>query len=411
VTSWPGNPKLLVVVERGSKRVTLWDLDALDNGSSTIVEINEAFVPTAPAGEFVGVTGFAFHPMFLDADGGDQRFVYVRYNRVATVEAGSTTTVRTFVKRFEIAPGKTSVTDASETTVYTWPTVQTGHGSGTLQFDRRPNLGTFRLFVPMPDDALANTGAAGVCCEAAKAQGLPTSSDIGRLLSIDVIATGFPVTVEAQGFRNPFGFSVDRGATSNGFGRGDVWIGDTGHTFTGSIMRVLPGTVSVDNYGWPWREVNGGALWGSQPQTRLADGSANPTLYSAAPNPLCAEPPTPPTYTQPLLGFSDADEYMPSVRDAIIGGVTYRGAHVPALTNRYVFATFGVGQPPRIYHTSPTIAGQPQNISGTTGTSNWPFGSGIHALGDDWSGANLYVVRVDPSTSAIPDGSIWRIDP
>lgn len=413
VTSWPGNSRLLVVVERGSKHVTLWDLDNLDAGSTTIVKIEEAYQATSPTGEFIGVTGVAFHPQFLDADGGEKRVIYVRYNRDSTVE-GATTTRRTFVKSFDIAPGKVTVSYGTETTVYTWPTVQTAHGSGGLHFDRRSGLNSVRLFVPMPDDAEANTTNNGMCCRAAAAQGLPTSSDLGRLLSIDVHATGFPVTVEAQGFRNPFGFCVDRGATSNGLGRGDVWLGDTGHMFTGSIIRVLPGTGPVENYGWPWQEVDGAQPWNAQPMTRDADCSTNPTLYGNVAN-ACPESSPAPAYTLPFLGFADQAEFGFNGRDALIGGVVYRGTYVPALTNRYVFATYGNGRLPRVYHGSSTAAGAPTDISTTLGITTaggWAVGEGIHAVGDDWSGQNLYIVRVDGSVGgAAGNGSVWRIDP
>jgi hypothetical protein len=419
VTSWPGNPRLLVVVERGSRQVTLWDLDALADGPTTIVKIDEAFLTSAPTVDFIGVTGVAFHPDFLDADGGEKRALYVRYNREATVESGIGTTVRTFVKSFEIATGKVQVTYSTETTVYTWPTMQTGHGSGTLQFDRRSGLNTERLFVPMPDHAEADTLATGMCCRAARAQGTSTSSDpdIGRLLSIDVHATGFPVTVEAQGFRNPFGFSVDRGATSNGQGRGDVWLGDTGHTVTGSIIRVLPGTVSVENYGWPWLEVDRTQGWTSQPMVRAADCSMNPTLYGNISN-SCPETSPAPSYSLPFIGFADDVVFGTSSRDAIIGGVVYRGTNVSSLTDRYVFGIYGNGRLPRVYHSSSTATNlEPTDISSslgisTSGSTGWTSTTGIHAIGDDWSGENLYIVRVDSSvTGSTGNGTVWRIDP
>lgn len=339
VTSWPGNSELLVVVERGSRQVTLWDLEALDDGPTVIFESDAIYQPTAITQEFIGITGVAFHPSFID---GAKRYIYIRYNRGATIEPFIGTTHRTFVTRYEIPHGKVKVKMSSATAVYTWPTMETGHGSGTLQFDRRANQPNALLYVPMPDHAPPDMTSFGNCCDAVLAQGSPNASDIGRLLSINVDSPAFPVTVEAQGLRNPFGFSVDRGNVSTGLGQGDVWIGDTGFQFTGAIIRWVPGAGPIENYGWPWREVDGLQSWGV-PVMRNAHCQADPTLHGPPMSMnACAESSPAPVYTVPFLGFSDLDEFVMTLpplsvdHDALIGGLVYRGSAVPALTDRYV---------------------------------------------------------------------------
>ncbi len=141
VTSWPDNPDLLVVVERGGARVTLWDLAALDAGPTTVLDLGgdastaqEAYTPTSTTKDSLGITAGAFHPKFHDARSGSQRDFSMRYNRVVTTEPGFGPTYRTFVKRYKIAPGKVNATTASATVVYTFPTQLTGHGHRKLVF-------------------------------------------------------------------------------------------------------------------------------------------------------------------------------------------------------------------------------------------------------------------------------------
>jgi len=421
VTSWPGNTKLLVVVERGKRAVTLWDTADPAAAPQTIVEIPEAYLPVSTTSDFIGITGVAFHPKFLDAPGGGQRFLYVRYNRAATIEPGVGTTFRTFVKRYQIKPGKVSVAQGSETTVYTWPTMLTGHGSGTLAFDRRPNLPSARLYVPMPDHApgslIGSSGMTHACCLAAGAQGSPSASDVGRLLAIEVDVTGFPLTVEAQGLRNPWGTSVDRGDALNSAGRGDVWMGDTRHMFTGSVIRLIPGSGPIANYGWPWREVNGDEFWTMQPIIRDAHCHSSPMLYTTPPeNHPCPESVPQPPYSLPYLGFSDRDEFGLGSHDAMIGGHVYRGTSISALTNRYIFATYGVFTRPRIYHASISSPGTPVRMMAAgqdlPQQAGWNTNQLIMSIGEDFDGDWTYVVVVDTTFPGVVvgNGSIWRLN-
>jgi hypothetical protein len=302
VTSWPGNADILVVAERGIGKVTYWDTSTPGVPTHTILDLSaQAWVPGGFS-EFVGVTAVVFHPHFLTDPA--QRFIYVRFN-----SQGSPTTN---VVRYKIPPGSLKANPASATTMYTWPTVSTGHGSGTLQFDTRPGH-EHRLYVPMPDDSTP-----GNCCDEARVQGIGGASDLGQLMVVEVNSTPPVAWNAATGLRNPFGFSVDRGDISTFAGRGDVWI----------------------------------------------------------------------------------------------GGYTYRNDAIPALQNRYVFATYGT-QGPRI--DSLPVAGTPgapTNHTTALGMSSWgPSQFFIHGLGQDAKG-DLYVVRVDQSsTSQLDNGAIFQVTP
>ncbi len=390
VTSWPGNADILVVAERGIGKVTYWDTSTPGVPTHTILDLSaQAWVPGGFS-EFVGVTAVVFHPHFLTDPA--QRFIYVRFN-----SQGSPTTN---VVRYKIPPGSLKANPASATTMYTWPTVSTGHGSGTLQFDTRPGH-EHRLYVPMPDDSTP-----GNCCDEARVQGIGGASDLGQLMVVEVNSTPPVAWNAATGLRNPFGFSVDRGDLSTFAGRGDVWIGAVGTPITGSILRWVPAGL-FRNYGWPWYEGDASQPWTTLPSVTLT----NCGLQTYSPPTSCGLPPGGISVELPYSVFSDFVEYG-GAHDALIGGYTYRNDAIPALQNRYVFATYST-QGPRIYSLPVTgTPGAPTNHTTALGMSSWgPSQFFIHGLGQDAKG-DLYVVRVDQSsTSQLDNGAIFLVTP
>jgi len=423
VTAWPDNSRILVVVERGSGKITWWALDALDKSPRTILDLanytgvnppgfGDVYLPTSFL-DFVGVTAIAFDPDFRIG----QRFVYVRYNERTLDAQGNTVGVTTHVVRWEIPAGMEEVSTASMTPLGSWPTTATGHGSGTLHFDTRGNMGQKTLYIPMPDDAEANPqGASNTCCMMARAQNLPYFGTLGylpywgRLLAMDVSVSPPIVTVEAQGLRNSFGFSVDRGQATTGAGRGNVWLADTGYQDTGSIIRWMPSpTGPIENYGWPWRQVNGQIPWMGQPEVQ--DG---PCRFD--PN-GCPEPIPPPVYTNAYVGFSDRDVYGPGGgRDALVGSIVYRGSGVPSLTDRLIVATYGVGRSPEVLSLDAAWSGTgpfpaPSNLSTALGMSSWGNSNWtIHGLGQDHAGTIL-IARVNEMGGAqVANGAIYSIN-
>jgi uncharacterized repeat protein (TIGR03806 family) len=118
--------------------------------------------------------------------------------------------------------------------------------------------------------------------------------------------------IYAWGFRNPSRWSFDRQT-------GDLWLGDRGQSAFEEVDRVALG----GNYGW-----------------RCSEGTLNTGLPCGSDTNL-------------LLPVA---QYGRGEGDAITGGYVYRGAAVPALGGRYVFADLGSG---RIWHiandTAPTL--------------------------------------------------------
>lgn len=154
---------------------------------------------------------------------------------------------------------------------------------------------------------------------------LPTHSQdttnwLGKLLRIDPRTDAFPQDsmrhyavpasnpvatspflpeVVAVGLRNPFRCGFDTLS-------GDLYIGDVGATRHEEVSVFPANATSVLNFGWPCRE----GLAISSPPCRLGD-------------PL----------TNPLLSLSRAES------TCIVGGQIYRGAAIPWLVGRYVFAS------------------------------------------------------------------------
>jgi len=387
----------LVVVERGSRKITYWDTSVAGIPNHVVLDL--APLAHMPGGfsDFAGVTAFAFHPDFLTDPA--KRFFYVRYNSPNPAPT-------THIDRWEIPPGSLKAYPNTRTAIYTFPTASTSHPSGTIHFDTAPSASS-KLYVPMPDNSGVSIPVSAMdCCDQSRVQGTMGPTDLGQLMAIDVDATPPVAWSNAVGLRNPFGFSVDAGDVATGFGQGDVWIGDVGHTFTGNIIRWVPGG-AYRNYGWPWSEGNGNALWPMQPQIQQTPCGASPSNVPVT----CGEP-VPTTYSLPYTVFSDFQEFPNGGRDALIGGYVYRRSIVPALTNEYVFATYGAGVQPRVYRLPAAGGGgvTPTNMSATLGLMSWSTDHTIHALGQDIKG-EIYIVRVDESGGLTGNGDIFRITP
>ena len=152
----------------------------------------------------------------------------------------------------------------------------------------------------------------------------------------------------SRGLRNPWRFSFDRKT-------GDLWIGDVGQNRFEEIDRSRVSTTSTSrgrgvNYGW-----------------RLMEGRH------------CYNPSTGCTSTGKILPVV---EYAHTEGCAVTGGYVYRGARVPSLYARYVFADFCSG---RIW-TVPNGAPSPMRKALLMDTDML-----ISSFGEDGSG-ELYVV-------------------
>jgi glucose/arabinose dehydrogenase len=152
----------------------------------------------------------------------------------------------------------------------------------------------------------------------------------------------------SRGLRNPWRFSFDRKT-------GDLWIGDVGQNRFEEIDRSKVTGSSTSrgrgvNYGW-----------------RLMEGRH------------CFNPPTGCTWSGKVIPVV---EYAHSDGCSVTGGYVYRGAKVPALYGKYVFADFCSG----IIWTVPYDAPSPM-----TKTVLFDTSMNISSFGQDGSG-ELYVV-------------------
>jgi glucose/arabinose dehydrogenase len=107
--------------------------------------------------------------------------------------------------------------------------------------------------------------------------------------------------VYAFGFRNPWRMSIDRAT-------GDIWLGDVGVSRAEEVNRVVPG----GNHGWSILE--GDHCMNERDCPR--DGLVGPVHVYAHDEGRCA----------------------------IVGGVVYRGAALPALHGAYLFGDFCSGE-------------------------------------------------------------------
>lgn len=121
--------------------------------------------------------------------------------------------------------------------------------------------------------------------------------------------------VWALGFRNPWGWSIDRAT-------GDLWVGDVGQLCFEEIDLVADGGRGA-NLGWSHDEG--------------AHAFEGPILgRGGAPDPDIEPPdqgPRPTDLVGPVLEYPHSDAAC-----SVIGGVVYRGDDVPALRGTYVFA-------------------------------------------------------------------------
>jgi glucose/arabinose dehydrogenase len=194
-----------------------------------------------------------------------------------------------------------------------------------------------------------------------------TTSRLGKMLRVDPANPSTPPPnglggsadpyVWDYGLRNPYRFSFDRAT-------GIAYIADAGDTLFEEVEVEEPGHGHND-YGWDRRE-------GSGCRTGSSCGSAG----------------TPPTYQQAHdSGYS-----------VIIGGNVYRGAALPQLRGRYVFAIHSLsGRVMSFVYCGGAVQSQVELTTHFTDTAY------ISGFGEDQAGELYYVTLAGNLYQIVPN--------
>lgn len=235
-----------------------------------------------------GLVGLAFHPGYAT---NGRFFVFV------TLKASGGKPDRVAIEEYRRSPGNPDVASAAPVAELLFaPHYGGNHVGGMIAFG--------------PDGYLW-AGVGDAAAEPSQAEDL--SARVGKILRVDVdhpatpppgALAGADPYVWDYGLRNPYRFAFDRVT-------GELFVGDAGDNLYDEVDVEAPG-VGHHDYGWP-------RLQG----THCTSGAAT-----------CGPPGTPPAYERPHgAGYS-----------VLIGGAVYRGAAIPCLQGRYLFAVFGTGQ-------------------------------------------------------------------
>lgn len=292
VTSDPGNPERLFVVERPGLIVEV------QNGSvSTFADLR----PLISMGEEGGLLSIALAP---DFDSSGRLYVYY----TGTVKPGE----------IHVAELRASGNTAPLVTLRQLLEIEhpnhTNHYGGQLQFGPEGML-------------FASTGDGGGSNDQEEnAQNLHTG--LGKLLRIDpnpgallpyTIPAGNPFAgvagdfepIWSYGLRNPFRFSFDRST-------GAIYIGDVGQGAREEVdSAAAPGLGGGANYGWNCREG---------------------TIAGPGIDPGC-EGKTAADFVEPIFDYGHEGE-----RCAIIGGYIVRDPGLPGLFGRYLYGDLCNGE-------------------------------------------------------------------
>jgi glucose/arabinose dehydrogenase len=332
----PGDFERIAVAEQGG-RILVFPNDSFAMNPDVLVDLSAAgpsWDAALVTGED-GVLGLAFDPDFAQ-----NGYLYVNYSLPSQSCGGSHNCTR--VVRFRAVDGDTLAVDPdSGQTVLQIDQPFTGDKAGQLAFG--------------PDGMLWIASGDGGGVSDPLNNGQTLTNLLGKLLRIDVhgalpyqvpadnpFAAMAPVRGEifAYGLHNPRRFSFDPLS-------GDLWLGDIGQSRAEEIDLIPSGSPGGQNFGW-----------------KLCEGTTDASGAG------CAAP----GLTAPIVAYPHGAGGGVSVT----GGAVYRGAQMPELYGKYVYADFANG---RIWARDP-LSGTSQQIA---------IHAGIAAFAQDRAGELLLV--------------------
>lgn len=354
-SSPPGDPTRIFVVEKAGvvkliKNGVLQATPFLDIRGGTScppsnpASANPLVCMPSPLAEG-GLLGLAFHPQYAQ----NGRF-YLHYTAPPNG--------RVNVSEFRRSPTDPDLADTSAGNVPVKKLIDVSHGGWN-------HVGGMLAFGPdgYLYDAIGDAAVSPYSNSPAK----DLSSALGKILRVDVdtgmgpagnmTGTGVFPLIWDYGLRNPWRFSFDRQ-------NGTLYIGDVGQNGWEEI-DVEPPATGKRNYGWPTMEGN-----------------------------HCVAAGCTPLGTPAVVEHSHAS----GEGGAITGGYVYRGAAIPCLAGRYVYADSST----RRYWAFRWDGAAVQDHVEITSNLAAPQGAMPVSLGEDSAG-ELYVVMIG--------GAIFRIDP
>ena len=285
-----GTKRIFIVERAGVIRVA----QPGSNTRTTFLNITPLVITTGER----GLLGLAFHPEYKT----NRRF-FVYYT-------GTNGDLR--ISEFEVSPDNPNVALQTEKPILTIEHPQNNHNGGTIAF------GPDGFLYAAPGD-----GSGGGNDPANNAQN--NDSLLGKVLRIDVdvpagqtVPYAIPPTnpfagatpgrdeIFANGFRNPFRWSFDRG------GAGQLWLADVGQEGWEEVDIVVNG----GNYGW-----------------RIFEGN---TCTDLGPDPC-----TTANYVAPVFVYSSQPT---TSRCAITGGYVYRGSLGTLPNGSYIYGDYCTGE-------------------------------------------------------------------
>ena len=346
-----------------------------------------------------GLLGLAFHPNFTV---NRRFFVYYSAPLRAGGPAGFDHT--SHISEFLADPLNANLADpASEIILLQVDQPQVNHNAGTVVFGPDGFL-----YISLGDGGGANDVGPGHVEDWYVVNGGGNGQDVtqnllGSILRIDVDAAGIPgglpygipadnpfaglpglglPEIFAYGFRNPYRISFDLGGTNQ------LFAGDAGQVLREEVSIVVRG----GNYGWNVKEGT------------ICFSTANPNV------PLGSCPAIDPEgdpIIDPIIEFVNSNQ-PGGLGNAVIGGHVYRGATLPELVGRYVFASLSStgGPDGRIFVATPAPQGLWPFVEPVISTSpDGRLGRFILGFGQDLDG-EIYVL-----TSGGATGEVFKIVP